>query len=166
MKQLESRFDEFCLTEEPNISSEEDESPMSRARASTVSSNPPSSDSKIRLTDLEKNENNISKSGDRVASSLRENVDSAIGDYGAPSLDQSGDSLASTTKGNHAEPVLRTRQPMMATSVCDRARSGAGPVHVPIGARPKSGKILLRKNTPACLPKVETLYGGWGILLL
>lgn len=29
------------------------------------------------------------------------------------------------------------------------------------GARPKSSKILKRKNTPAVLPKVERLYGKW-----
>ncbi len=29
------------------------------------------------------------------------------------------------------------------------------------GVRPKSGKILIRKNTPAVLPKVEKLYSKW-----
>ena len=35
----------------------------------------------------------------------------------------------------------------------------------PSSARPKSGKVLRRKNTPALLPKVEKLYGRFSVSL-
>ena len=36
----------------------------------------------------------------------------------------------------------------------------------PSSARPKSGKVLKRKNTPALLPKVEKLYGEFVIQMI
>lgn len=73
-------------------------------------------------------------------------VDKVLG----PSQERSGDPVQPSSPGPSADGTkdCQTKAP----SSSDRGHYG--------GVRPKTAKVLHRKNTPALLPKVEKLYGG------
>lgn len=75
-----------------------------------------------------------------------------------PSHDSAGSKLSGAQTETRGDTQLSNQEIRASLGLSNKTYKSNGNARTGM-VRPKSGKILVRKNTPALLPRVEKLYG-------